>query len=97
MKTKRRKPQELCIKHMNRGSKALNELHVHAQNQSEKVHFKYQRLNLNDPFQQINEQYSQSLAPPACSVCSNSSESSKSKSSSGSSNSSRKEFVKAEL
>ena len=52
----------------------LNELHVCTQNQLEKVHFKYERLNLNDPFQQLNEPYSQNLAPPPRSVSSKSSD-----------------------
>ena len=52
----------------------LNELHVCTKNQLEKVHFKYERLNLNDPFQQLNEPYSQNLAPPPRSVSSKSSD-----------------------
>ena len=82
---------------MNRGSKALNESHVYTQNQLEKLHFTYKKLNLNDPFLQMNEPYSYNLAPPVRSVYSKGSRSSKSKSSSGSSNASRKELVKAEL
>ena len=61
------------------------------------MHFTYDRLNLNNPFQQMNEPYSQNLAPPPRSVSSESFRSSKSKSSSGSSNTSRKELVKAAL
>ena len=82
---------------MNRGSKALNESHVYTQNQLEKLHFTYKKLNLNDPFLQMNEPYSYNLAPPVRSVYSKGSRSSKSKSCSGSSNASRKELVKAEL
>ena len=82
---------------MNRGSKALNESHVYTQNQLEKLHFTYKKLNLNDPFLQMNEPYSYNLAPPVWSVYSKGSRSSKSKSCSGSSNASRKELVKAEL
>ena len=52
---------------------------------------------MNNPFQQMNEPYSQNLASPPRSVSSESFRSSKSKSSSGSSNTSRKELVKAAL
>ena len=93
----KQKAQELCTEHMNRGSKALNESHAYTQNQLKKLHFTYKRLNLNDPFQQMNEPYSQTLVPPVRSVSLKGSPSSKSKSSSGSSNASRKELVKAEL
>ena len=82
---------------MNRGSKALNESHVYTQNQLEKLHFTYKKLNLNDLFQRLNEPYSHNLAPPVRSVSSKGSRSSNSKSSSGGSNASRKELVKAEL
>ena len=54
----KRKAQELCTEHMRRGSKGLNESHVYTQNKFEKLHFTYETLNLNDPFQQINEPYS---------------------------------------
>ena len=93
----KQKAQELCTEHMNRGRKALNKSHAYTQNQLEKLHFTYERLNLNDPFQQMNEPYSQTLVPPVRSVFSKGSRSSKSKSSSGSSNASRKGLVKAEL
>ena len=95
--SEKQKAQDLCTEHISRGSKVLNELHVYTQNQLEKLHFTYERLNLNDPFQQINEPYSHNLAPPVRSVSSKGSGSSKSKSSSGGSNASRKELVKAEL
>ena len=81
---------------MNRGSKALNEPHVYTQNQVEKMHFAYERL-INDPFQQMNEPYSQNFVPPGRSVSSKSSRSSKSRSGSRSSNTSRKELVKAKV
>ena len=55
------------------------------------------KLHLNDTFQQMNEPYSNNLAPPVRSASSKGSRSPKSKSSSGSSNASRKELVKAEL
>ena len=54
----KRKAQELCAEHTSRGSKGLNESHVYTQNQLEKLHFTYERLNLNDPVQQMNEPYS---------------------------------------
>ena len=95
--SEKRKAQELCTEHMSRGSKALNESHVYTQNQLEKVHFTYEKLNLNDPFSRMNEPYSHNLAPTVRSISSKGSRSSKSKSSSGSSNASRKELVKAEL
>ena len=89
--SKRRKAQEHCTENMNICcSKALNESHVYTQNQLEKVHFKYEILNLNDIFQQMNEPYSQNLVPPARLVSSKSSRSSKSNSSSISSNANRK-------
>ena len=44
-KSKNRKAQELCTEHMSRGSKALNESHVYTQNQLEKLHFTYEKLN----------------------------------------------------
>ena len=91
------KAQKFCTEHMSRCSKALNESHAYTQNQLEKLHFTYERLNLNDPFQQMNEPYSQILVPPVRSVSSKGSRLSKSKSSSGSSNASRKQLVKAEL
>ena len=53
--SEKRKAQELCTEHMSRGSKALNESHVYTQNQLEKVHFTYEKLNLNDPFSRMNE------------------------------------------
>ena len=87
------KAQELCTEHMS--NKALNESHVYTQNQLEKLHFTYERLNLNDTFQQINEPYSHNLAPTVRSVSSKGSRSSKSKSRSGSSNASRKKLVKS--
>ena len=87
------KAQELCTEHMS--NKALNESHVYTQNQLEKLHFTYERLILNDPFQQMNEPYLHNLAPPVRSVPSKGSQSSKSNS--GSSNANRKGLVKAEL
>ena len=54
----KQKAQEFCTEHMSRGSKGLNDSHVYTQNQLEKLHFTYERLNLNDPFQQMNEPYS---------------------------------------
>ena len=78
-------------------TKALNESHVCSRNQLEKLHYRYERLNLNGPFQQMNETCSQNLAPSLPSVSSKSSGSSKSKSRLGTSNASRKELVKAEL
>ena len=80
---------------MSRGSKALNESHVYTQNQVEKLHFTYEKLNLNDLFPPMNERYLHNLAQPVRSVSSKGSRSSKS--SSGCSNASRKELVKAEL
>ena len=80
---------------MSRGSKALNESHVYTQNQLEKLHFTYEKLNLNDLFPPMNEPYLHNLAQPVRSVSSKGSRSSKS--SSGCSNASRKELVKAEL
>ena len=56
--SRKQNAQELCTEHMSRGSKGLNESHVYTQNQLEKLHFTYERLNLNDPFQQMNEPYS---------------------------------------
>ena len=82
---------------MSRGSKALNKSHVYTQNQLEKLHFTNEKLNLNDPFPQMNKPYSHNLAPPVRSASSKGSQLFKSKSSSGSSNASRKELVKAEL
>ena len=82
---------------MSRRSKALNELHVYTQNQLQKLHFTYEKLNLNDPFQQKNEPNSQNLVPPVRSISSKNSQSSKSKSSSRSSSASRKELVKGKL
>ena len=67
------------------------------QNQLEKLYLKYERLNLNDPFQQMDARYLENLTPSARSVSPKSSRSSKSKSSLGSSSASRKELVKAEL
>ena len=91
----KRKAQELCTKHMSRGSKVSNKSHVYTQNQLEKLHFTHERLNLDDPFQQVNEPYSQNLAPPVRSVSSKSSRSFESSGSfsisSGSPNASRKE------
>ena len=75
----KQKAQELCTEHMSRGSKALNESHTYTQNQLEKLHFIYERINLNDPFQQMNERYSQTLVPPIHSISSKGSRSSKSK------------------
>ena len=89
----KQKTHELCTKHMNRGSKAFNKSHAYTQNDLEKLHFTYERVNLNYPFQQMNEPYSQTLVPPVRAVSSKGSRSSKSKSSSGSSNASRKELV----
>ena len=80
---------------MSRGSKALNESHVYTQKQLEKLHFTYEKLNLNDLFPPMNEPYLHNLAQPVWSVSSKGSRSSKS--SSGCSNASRKELVKAEL
>ena len=48
---------------MSRSSKALNELYVYTQKQLEKLHFTYERLDLNDFFQQMNEPYLQNWAP----------------------------------
>ena len=93
--SEKQKSQELCTKHMSRGSKVLNGSHVYTQNQLEKLHFTYGRLILNDPFQQMNEPYLHNLAPPVRSVPSKGSQSSKSNS--GSSNANRKGLVKAEL
>ena len=83
--SEKRKAQELCTEHMSRGGKALNESHVCTQNQLEKLHFAYKKIDLNDLFQQMNEPCSYNLAPLVRSVSSKGSRSSKSKSSSGSS------------
>ena len=72
-------------------------MYVYTQNQLKKKQFKYERLNLNKPFQQINEPYSQTFTQPTRSVSSKIYRSSKSKSSLGSTNASRKELVKAEF
>ena len=93
--SEKQKAQELCTEHMSRGSKALNESHVYTQNQLEKLHFTYEKLNLNDLFPPMNEPYLHNLAQPVRSVSSKGSRSSKF--SSGCSNASRKELVKAEL
>ena len=93
--SEKQKAQELCTEHMSRGSKALNESHVYTQNQLEKLHFTYEKLNLNYLFPPMNEPYLHNLAQPVRSVSSKGSRSSKS--SSGCSNASRKELVKAEL
>ena len=55
----KRKAHKLCTEHMSRGSKAVNKSHVYTQNQLEKLHFTYERLNLNDPFQQMDEPYTE--------------------------------------
>ena len=62
--SEKRKAQELCNEHMSRGSKALKESHVYTQNQLEKLHFTYEKLNFNDPFPRINEPYLLNLAQP---------------------------------
>ena len=53
------KSPRIGTEHMSRGSKVLNESHVYTQKQLEKLHFTYERLDLNDPFHEMNEPYSQ--------------------------------------
>ena len=56
--SEKQKAQELCTEHISRGNKAVIEWHVYTQKQLEKLYFTYERLNLNDTFQQMNEPYS---------------------------------------